>query len=397
MRQSQHNLKTSEVQHLYEQLLTPLLGTWPPVRKCTLGVVVAILGYAASRITSISDACSRLLSAPDGDTVLEHLNSHLGSADQLDRRLRRCLIASLPRALRRGRFDVAIDTTLIPYHGKHLEDLNEIFRGQAKSGTTHFHAYATAYVVKDGMRFTVAVMWVRHGTTPVQIVRELRRRVVAAGVSPKLFLLDRGFSNGPVVRYLQHARQKFIMPQAVHGKKPKDGKLTGLRLIRAEHASGWTRYSWKPSGSKTRVSVDICVYRRRRTDRHGNRAFLYACWGVSSDPLQVYRKYRLRFGIETSYRQMNQARIRTTTRNPVIRLLFVAVALLLRNLWVWLHWTRLAASRRGRRRVRLGLLALRTMIDWLRQLAEERFGRQDSTWADHPPTEPLTSPRPVLS
>jgi len=45
----------------------------------------------------------------------------------------------------------------------------------------------------------------------------------------------------------------------------------------------------------------------------------------------------IRFGIETSYRQMNQARIRTCTRDPKQRLLFVAIALLPRNVWAWFH------------------------------------------------------------
>ena len=56
----------------------------------------------------------------------------------------------------------------------------------------------------------------------------------------------------------------------------------------------------------------------------------------------VRETYRKRFAIETSYRQMHQGRIRTTTRNPVVRLLYVGVALVLRNVWVWLHYTLLA-------------------------------------------------------
>ena len=56
----------------------------------------------------------------------------------------------------------------------------------------------------------------------------------------------------------------------------------------------------------------------------------------------VREEYRKRFGIETSYRQMNQGRIRTCTRNPVLRLLFVGIALLLRNVWVWFHLNVLA-------------------------------------------------------
>ena len=44
--------------------------------------------------------------------------------------------------------------------------------------------------------------------------------------------------------------------------------------------------------------------------------------------------YRQRFGIETSYRQMNQVRARTTSRNPVIRLLLVGLAFVIFNLYI---------------------------------------------------------------
>jgi hypothetical protein len=36
---------------------------------------------------------------------------------------------------------------------------------------------------------------------------------------------------------------------------------------------------------------------------------------------------------------MNEARIRTRTRDPSQRLLFVGIALVLRNVWVWSHFT----------------------------------------------------------
>jgi hypothetical protein len=59
---------------------------------------------------------------------------------------------------------------------------------------------------------------------------------------------------------------------------------------------------------------------------------------------------RLRFAIETTDRQMHQARIRTSTRDPLLRLLDVGVALALRNVWVWFHERVLARPRRGGRR-----------------------------------------------
>jgi hypothetical protein len=388
MRPPQHTLTAAEVQQLFADLLAPVLGPWPAARRCTAAAVTAVLAYAAARITSITDAGLRLVGAPDGDTVLGHLARRLDDPDALDRRVRAALADHLPRAVRRMRGLVALDLTLIPYHGRPFAEAAEVYRGQPKGGTTHFHAYATAYLVKDGRRFTLALVGVRAGTTPAQVVAELRRRVVATAVIPRLFLLDRGFNNAGVVRYLHAARQPFIMPQAVHGQAPTDGRLTGLRAIRAHHPTGWTTYRWQPVGERS-VGVDLCVVRRRRKTRHGHRAFLYACWGVRSHPRAVYRTYRLRFGVETSYRQMHQARIRTTTRRPVLRFLFVAVALLLRNLWAWLHWVALAARRRGGRRVRLERLRFRTLLVWLAHLAEQRFGSCDRTAAEAPAREPV--------
>ena len=108
----------------------------------------------------------------------------------------------------------------------------------------------------------------------------------------------------------------------------------------------------------------------------------YACWKMSSHPPHwICKTYKTRFGIETSYRQMNQGRIRTCTRRPDFRLLFVAIALLLRNAWVWLHWHLLAKQQRGGRRLRLHLLRFRTMLAWLQSLAEKLLGVDDAVEA----------------
>jgi hypothetical protein len=231
---------------------------------------------------------------------------------------------------------------------------------------------------------------VAKGTPMAEVVRELCRRVAALGIHARVFLMDRGFNNAGVVRYLQAARRPFILPQAVHGKAPKDGSLRGLRAVRAHHPTGWTTYTWRPVGER-RVTVDLCVCRRRRADRRGHRAFLYACGRVRATPRWVKAAYRSRFGVETSYRQMHRARIRTTTRRPLVRLFFVAVALLLRNLWAWVHWTALARRRRGGRRVQLDRLRFTTLLLWLAHLAERAFGFADQTPAEAPPTDDLAA------
>jgi len=75
--------------------------------------------------------------------------------------------------------------------------------------------------------------------------------------------------------------------------------------------------------------------------------------------------YRGRFGIESSYRQVHQARIRTSSRNPVLRLLFVGVALVLRNVWVWLHAEVMAEPQRGARQLRPESMRFARLLLWL--------------------------------
>src|SRR5262249_14939000 len=92
----------------------------------------------------------------------------------------------------------------------------------------------------------------------------------------------------------------------------------------------------------------------------------------------------LRVGIETTYRQPREALIRTCTRDPLLRLLYVGIALIPRNVWVWLHWEVLAHPRRGGRRIDLNQLPFRVMPSWIQQLVEALLLPWDSIDAQRP-------------
>lgn len=88
---------------------------------------------------------------------------------------------------------------------------------------------------------------------------------------------------------------------------------------------------------------------------------------------QLHQHYKARFGIETSYRIKNTCRIRTTSKNPVTRLLFVALAFILVNLWVYLLWFFVSRTQRGGRVVYRELFSLKTMLEFLSQAIERHF------------------------
>lgn len=68
-------------------------------------------------------------------------------------------------------FNIAIALTLIPYHGQPYQDEKELVRGEPKSGTTHFHGYATVSIVRDKRRYVAALRFIEYGDEMAEIVR----------------------------------------------------------------------------------------------------------------------------------------------------------------------------------------------------------------------------------
>jgi putative transposase len=347
-------------------------------RKVSAPTLWAVLLVAAAGITSIHATCGRLDGLPAEETIRKALYASLPEFAELQRQLNRALAGRLPRPLRRRPQRLAIDLTLIPYHGEPFHDPKEVYRGLAKNGTSHFHAYATAYVVLKGQRFTVALTAVAKGEPLKDVLQRLLKQARSVGVKPRLVLLDRGFYSVEVIRYLQAARYPFLMPVVIRGRKPDDPRgPSGTRVFAAVKRSGWFGYT-VTSGTKRTARVSICVSCRNyrgQWKRHGRRALVYAWWGVKGRSCAGVREtYRSRFGIESSYRQMNQARGRTSPRRPELRLLYAGLALVLRNEWVWLHFAVLSTPRRGCRMIRLERLRLRALLHWLIEVIAEAFG-----------------------
>jgi putative transposase len=355
-------------------------------RKVTASTLWAVLLTAAAGVTSIHAACGRLDGLPSEETIRQALYASLPEFAELQRQLNRALAGRLPEALRRRPQRLAIDLTLIPYHGEPFRDPEEVYRGLAKDGTSHFHAYATAYVVCRGRRFTVALTAVAKGEPLKGVVQRVLRQARSAGVKPRLLLLDRGFYSVDVIRYLEAARYPFLMPVVIRGRKPDHPRgPSGTRVFALMKRGGWFEYT-VTSGTKRTATVAICVSCRNyrgQWKRRGRQALVYACWGVSGRSCAWVREtYRGRFGIESSYRQMNRARGRTSTRRPELRLLYVGIALVLRNEWVWLHFEVLSTPRRGGRLLRPERLRLRALLHWLIQVIEEAYGTTGETQAE---------------
>ena len=335
---------------------------------CTAQVVLGIVLRAAARCISVCAACRDLARAPSDQAVMDALEDGLPKTlPVLERRLNLALTDPLPRRMTRRSWEVAIDWHLQPYYGQPFRSRNELYYGEPKQGTTKFHAYATACIVEYGRRYTVALTWVRRHESMVVVLRRLLARTREIGLKINRVLVDRAFFNVPVVEFLQAEGLPFLMPVVIRGRAPKKGrKLTGLRWIQHQPA-GWYPHTMKSGNRQVSVSVAVSYrrHRHRRDRRQVRQKLLFAAWRVYATPTAIREHYRLRFGIETSFRQMRQARIYTCTRSPRLRLFFLAVALILRNLWVWIHQTRLAEGAGDDLVLHLERLRFKRMLDWI--------------------------------
>jgi hypothetical protein len=342
-------------------------------RKCTPTVVWSIVLRAAARLTSVFAACRDLANATSQQAVFDALEAGLPrTLSVLEKRLNWALTTSWSPRLQRRCWQIAIDWHLIPYYGQAQRSRNELYRYKRQSGTTHFHAYATACITQYGQRYTLALTWIRRHESMVTVLRRLLARIREMAVKIRVLLLDRAFFNTPVMALLQGEQIPFLMPVVISGRRPKKknsrAAKKGLRWLKRQKA-GWYRHTMKNRHEEAtfKVCVSYRTYRNRKKRKRGQQKILFAAWRVHGTPTEIRERYRKRFGIESSFRQLHQARISTCTRNPHLRLLFVGIALLLRNLWVWIHATILAEGRGPAMTLRLELLRFKQLLDWIVQ------------------------------
>jgi len=317
-------------------------------RKATPAVVWQVLVWAAAFARSLAAACQAVPGTPTGQAIWNVLRASLPKRRRtLEGRLLPALHAPLPR--RPGAARIAIDYHRIPYYGEPDRDTT---RAKTAAGTHNFHTYATACVVGGPGRYTVGLTAVGEKEPMTDVLDRLLGQVAAARVPVRAVLLDRAFFTIPVMQLLQARRLPFVVPVVIRGRKPRPGvPATGLRAIRPRAAGRYT-YTHADRGRSVRVDVVVAhkSYRHARTGRRHTRKLVYAAWRVAGSPVAIRDLYRTRFGVESSYRQLGEARPRTSCRDGVARLLWVAIGLVIRNAWVWANrlagpgWT-LAAVR----------------------------------------------------
>jgi hypothetical protein len=330
-------------------------------------LLASVLLLAACWQSSLSAACLLTVGTPSHESVRKAMHACLPRRPQelLDRLLR-LLRRTLPEHLGRRPLAFVLDLHRRPYYGKPTRGTS---RGQEKKSTKKAFAYATLAALSPEGRFTVGLMQFRQYMRLTTIVQRLLLQAAEAGLSIAYLLLDKEFYSAEVIDWLQRHQVAFLMPA-----ERKDGKHGNGWLFQPSTAVGWYDYSWtarprrrdfktgrrhRKKGLKLTVKVRMCVASH---PKEAGRRLVYASWGLGKwPPAAVVQEYRRRFGIEVQYRQLGQCLAVTTSRDERVRLLLVGVALMLCNLWAFLHSEVFSLGALGERRRLLPLLRLRSL------------------------------------
>jgi hypothetical protein len=366
-------LTDTRILHDSTSLISQQLSLHAEGYSCHSSDLWQVLLTAAARQSTIEAVCADLLTAPHANTIRGYLHDQLGLAQiaELEAVWNRALQQLIPDWLCERPRELALDLHDEPYYGQSDRDDpdNWVCRGEARAGTTHFYRCATAYVMLHDTRFTLALVFVKPGASLVSIVERLLALVAQSGVHISCLYADKGFCSVAVLRFLREHGYAAIIPA------PLQGKRGGTRALCHGHASHWSAHTFH-SDEHGALTVRIAAA-RVYTRRHGRRKAgwcLYACLGVVAPAERIHRWYRHRFGIESSYRVMEQARARTSSPNPALRFLLMGLALFLVNMWIRCHWLYLRVGGVGPRRVARKLFRFDRLLRFLARAVERIYG-----------------------
>lgn len=356
-------LKTSQIINLavetVQRNLKPKAG-----RNVTYSTRIILLHLlnASCCLGSINHISTSSENAPTEGAVRHRLKGLKDIEADVNAMLKELVLKTLPsRPL-----TFAIDFTPIPYYGD-AENEGDVIRTKAKKGTNSFFAYATIYTILRNKRYTLAVKHVRKGEKLTGVIDFLLDEIIGAGLNVGGLYLDREFYTIDVINHLKAEGVPFIIPCIVRGK------TGGIRSLLKGRKSYFTTYTMRSGEKEATFQVNVIArHYRGKWNRSGMEYFAFAVSGIDIPAGKTHREYRRRFGIETSYRLMNAARAKTTSRRPALRLLYAALGFLLMNLWIYLHWLYVSVRRQGGRK--LAEWRFKTMLRQVARAIEDTLG-----------------------
>jgi hypothetical protein len=369
MRRSYSTITPVVVRQTAREALQQALPWKPFGRLVTVNRLLSLLLLVAALRSSLSAVVRRFRFGFSHETARQALAANLPGQDELTHGLVDALYFFGGSRWRKRRWDVAIDLHYCPFYGDRRTP--GIVGGQKKQGSKYHYAYATAVLIHRRHRYTVGLLALERKYKPHEVVAALLAQMDRHGLRLRGVVLDSGFDSGETLLLLQGRGLSYTVPLR------KKGKGSNRRNACFALPLGTiTAVDWVTEEARKPVQTQAVVL--RRPGEEGVKVYAFGGWGAQEEARVrqraqlAKRAYRRRFGIETSYRQQNQGKARTTKKDVAYRLLLIGLALLMRQVWVYLSG-QLARTLGLRPTAWVRDLPLQRVLEWLADILKARY------------------------
>lgn len=200
--------------------LRPLVADIDGGYRVDQDMVLDALVYAAAEGKSLHSTCGSLLYVADDNTLRDHLNAAFpaDSVRQLEQQVNQLLLADLPEEIFRHRLDLAFDFHDVPFYGQAGDLDGWVCRAEARDGTTRFVRIATAYVMRDGLRFNLAVAFIHPSYAHADVLSTMLVWLRRHRIRIRCLWLDRGFASIAVVQRLTALHLTVVIACPIRGR-----------------------------------------------------------------------------------------------------------------------------------------------------------------------------------
>ena len=382
-------LNSEQVQEFVLKVLLRIFKWLPMDCEITEGklqIILQIVILASVERKTIHRVCCDRKDTPSSVTIRNSIKMMFLETQELEKILNHLIKITVNKRILRGQPIVSTDVVLTEYYGD-PENPNEVRKGEKRNGTYTFHGFATIYINLKQQRYTLAVTYVFNSDTMLDTIKRLNRYVMRYGIKPKTWIMDKGYYSIGVIKWFIVHKKSALMPARKYGRPVDSPKgptstnqfLTEKRSCRAEHTIKTSNKEYYSTRKRHSVTFDLAVvvlYPDGRDNPESKKVYLYVAIGLGHMRLKdIHRLYKQRFGIETSYRQTHQARAATCSKSHILRFFFLGVSLVIRNVWIYLHFNLLYQKCRGRygKKIVLETFPFITMLSWLQDSLSSVF------------------------
>jgi hypothetical protein len=283
----------------------------------SLLVNASILNTYAEGMSNVSRKLGNHL--PTGETALTYFKS----IDRLELQSAASIVleAQIEELKRKGLLNrpvpIAFDWHDEMFYG---DENSEMVNGtKPKAGSCYAYQFLTASVLVDGRRLTIVLTPIKSRKYLLDYVKDALNRIRNVGILIKHLLFDGGFSSLDLPPYLEANGYQYAIrftPNAVTKRMDlRDGQSTvypcerPFRIVRVDDKE-----------------------KKKRKERAGPLTYLFAT-NMVCKARRILKRYKNRWGVETTYRKHNEFLAKTTSRNYTVRLLYYAVSICIYNVW----------------------------------------------------------------